>query len=365
MVVPARLWVGTALALGACRASSTPPAPTTATIETVRPAPPVPLVVAPRPPATSIVDEDHPHAYDGQRKSPRSAKLRGIREHEAWLSFEVLQGDSYDVVVDLETACVTETFAATDSRWLVDPEDDGDEAIARRLGSPRSQKVLGARLARLTRFDLVENGGVGMVRRHADGAAAVSADHRKIAIDVDARVFLSLDGGRTFGRADGHSRGSNDGLRFVSGDRYLTYRSSGPKPGWQELVIVDTTSPLPATPATVDLQDFAGLEVSSPRGLPMFTHLADRCFYDVDPSKATLAKITCVPGPDDEGRFAWELRPGVLRIDAPSGVEDVAIAGTPLGFDLHGRVVVFEEPSVIGTLDATRCSLVRRVPDQH
>jgi hypothetical protein len=51
------------------------------------------------------------------------------------------------------------------------------------------------------------------------------------------------------------------------------------------------------------------------------------------------------------------------------------MGGTPLGFDLHGRVLVFQQPPLVrphlpmttmppakGTLDDTRCSLVRRVP---
>ena len=436
-----RLWwsAGVGLScLGACHArpaTSTAPAAEGATIQQIPLAPVHIEEPTPKPKLTSsIVDDERPHAFDGHLKNPGMATLRGISEREAWLACTVIEGESYDAIVNLETGCVVETFPGVQGRQLatrVEGANDGE--VITRLMSEDVQRAVGAHLALLARFDLNESAAV-MVRTHSDGDSAVSADRRKLAVTTRGRVYLSIDGGRSFARADGDS-GGVEALQFSAGDRYLVYASySGrsPKPK-RELAILDTMSPLTAT--KVNIEGFTPLRVSSPEGLLLFTRDDERCIYGVDPAAATMKQLSCVAGPqvkkgyffyvslspsgrtgmelqgdfqatrgimfavdgktkprtlkgayelhnahvgpDDEGRFAWENHYDVLRIDSPEGIRDTRMNGTPLGFDLQGNVLIFQQPALVrphkpmtmmppakGTLEDNRCTLIRRVPSK-
>ena len=424
------------MALAACHgppAASAPP-DVIANVQEI-PLAPLPIEAPPvvKPPKTgSIVDDERPHTWDGARKNPGMASLRGVNEREAWVAFSVIGAPSYDAIVELETGCVTETFDAVSSSTLMRGVDGtSEQAILAALRSEDVQRDLGAHVARLARFAHNETSAV-TVRRHADGQAAVSEDHRTIAVEVSGRVFVSLDGGRSFSRADGSLPASIDGVLLGGGDRYLLYRAYDRKRSKGQLVVVDLKSPLPAAGTVVDLDHFTALQVSSPEGLLLFSHESERCFYGVDPAAPVMKKLSCVPGPrtakdhffyvqlspggrvgveiqgdfqatrgivftldgsakprtlkggfdlhgtsagpDDEGRFAWETRLGVVRIDGPGGVHDAPFRKSLLGLDLQGNVLVFQQPPLVkkhepmtmmppakGTLSDTRCSLVRRV----
>jgi hypothetical protein len=386
----------------------------------------------------NLVDEERPHSFDGALANPGMATLRAVNEKEIWLALSVMEGRSYDAIVNLETGCVVETFEPSPAHTFASRFDGtSDEQVTRKLASDEGQAAIGAHLALLARFDLNEIAAV-MVRGHSDGAAAVSADHRKVALATRGRIFLSVDGGRTFARAD-HDAGAVgatiEGLRFSPGDKYLLYGSYSQRPrrpATSEMAVLDTASPLPAAAVMVDTESYTPLQVWSPGGRLLFAHRTERCIHGIDPAAPAMKQVACIAGPkiskdhffyptmspsgrmgmelqgdfqatrgivftlddtskprvlkgayelhnahvgpDDEGRFAWENRYAILRIDSPSGVRDTRLDGSPLGFDLQGNVLLFQQPPLVrphkpmtrmppakGTLEDTKCSLVKRV----
>jgi hypothetical protein len=443
MATTPALTLGMGLALAACGSrSATPPSPPVIAL----PAPPVialasdagpPAAAAKPKPTTSIVDDEHPHGFDGTRKNPGMAKLRGVSAREAWLDLTVMEKDaSYSAIVDLEKGCVVETLGLGPGAVALPAFAERDHEMTALLSEGDAGTVLGTYAALLARFD-INQVSTAMVRGHSDGAFAVSDDHRKIAILAGGRIFLSLDGGRRFARADAElSSGASD-LHFVKGDRYLTFQTSivdQPRGRPRTVqVVLDTTAALPAPGARVEVEHYNTLHASTPEGLILFAHESDRCLYGIDPAAPALKQLSCVPGPridknhffyvtaspsgrfgmeiqgdfqatrgmvfpidgsakprtlkgahdlhnanvgpDDGGRFAWEAKLDVLRIDAPDGVRDQKMGGTPLGFDTQGRVLVFQQPPLVrphrpgtmmppakGTLEDQKCTLIRRVP---
>ncbi len=363
---------------------------------------------APPRPTTSIVDDPHPHVFDGTRKNPGIATLRAVSAREAWLDFTVMEGTPYSALVDLEKGCVTETLDVRHGSFSLPAFAERDHEMAALLSEGEAVPALGAYAALLARFEHHQTSAV-MTRGHSDGAFAVSDDHRKIAVLSSGRIFLSLDGGRRFRRADAEPTSGTTDLHFVKGDRYLAFQAATreqPRGRARSVqVVVDTTASLPAVGVRVEIEHYTSLRASTPEGLLLFAHENDRCIYGIDPAAPALKQLSCVPGPkidknhfffvtsspsgrfgmeiqgdfqatrgmifpldgsakpralkgahdlhnasvgpDDGGRFAWEAKLDTLRIDGPEGVRDQRMGGTPLGFDTQGRVLLFQQPPLV------------------
>jgi hypothetical protein len=315
--------------------------------------------------------------------------------------------------------------------------DASDDALAAELASPKVREMLGARLGFLERFEIVSVFGAPVRGLHGDHELVTTPDRRTIAFAVHQRVFVSQDGGHRWVRADGAGPSVNAVLPQLTSDgQFLTYIrgnppvNNGPIP--MHHVVVDLRGPAPVVVGAIDLADHNFRHGLYEGRKGVFVGAKDRCFYTADPAERPLAlrKVSCalgktdagrafVPhfspssalvavidgdfqatrglvhridgsapprkllggfdlhsasiGPDDDGRWAWDVRVG-FRVATPQGTFEHKDKGTLLGFDLDGSVLVFRQPPLVAEhkpmqvmpptkdkLADVRCKLVDRI----
>jgi hypothetical protein len=365
--------------LGACAAPA-PRAPDSASrgappplAPSASPGPSAPSVPsaspAPTAPPASIVKR-RPPTFDGALPAPgMTGSALGVGRDLAWVELVAVGHNvAYFALVDLKTLCVVETRTADEIGDLFKREltrSQPDDRILEVLASERVTTALGDLLALRNELAFVSIGAVLTRAPRTGGAAAVSADGRVIALAIDARVFLSSDGGHHYRRIEagpaswvGDMHVSSDGARiaFSAGQERSGLRSSS------AFVVLDVRG-APREVARIPLHDgdapgLLDTHVVTAEGHHVFARTGRRCFATVDPwaPEVHLSDGNCLQGrpPGKDHFFAPQVSPSgraavmvdgdfqatrgtLFRLDEPSPNPVAPIAGLMFAneFDLH------------------------------
>ncbi|NOU34320.1 MAG: hypothetical protein HOO96_41035, partial [Polyangiaceae bacterium] len=286
----------------------------------------------------SLADRKYPHALDGTLAPPGIVSLSALSKTEALLSFAPPQAHDYMAVVDLASACVTETHTVEELGGFLPIKRMEPGQIIAYLVSEAGQRLLGPHMAALARFDL-HRAERSLARGHADATGALSADHRKMAVTSNAAIFYSDNGGLNFARVAEKAQldpvqrvsFSPDG-RFLFGEGLRRVATPpGENPTFTPLlVVVDVHGETPTLVGEIDLTatpaapkhprtSFSALGPITPQGAPLYASPDTLCILGANATTLHLDALACAP--------TAKLVPGSNLTVSPSGIFGYATHG--------------------------------------
>jgi hypothetical protein len=307
----------------------------------------------------NVADRAPVDAIDRDLQAPGMAVLTALSATEVKIAFGPDLVPTESAIINLKTGCIvaTQRIERTPPGRPYDAMPDAQ--LLTYLGSSAFIHDEAPHFADLGRFNLHDvSARLSAIR--SDGKHTLSADRRKMAMEIGNRVFYSDNGGKTFQRIGESTIVGRIDLVYFSPDARTLYIEYGPgqaPPVSQaaaiaainrsgvlpesRLAIIDV-SEAPKSLGEVTTTDYEEAYITHKDGKHLLLHPRRRCIYGINASTATMDKVMCLNGPPLPANFVFGPQ---LSPSGTYGVYIEPMQGTGVLFEVGPNARVRPIPS--------------------